>query len=630
MKNPAKRSDVLEHHGIAMRNRSVQCSRPGVATGAVTSRKLRPRSLVRINHSPLRWSTEYSCSSSRGAISEKLPAGSSARSTRASLVVWLADSTHDVLAVARPPGGKVEALIVILIDQRVIIMRRSQQMPPQLELPLLLLVFYGVEERAIVRCPDHRPDALHLARQSLAGFKILDVQRVLAKSLGVGCVGQPAAIVRNVGVANGKKCMPSRKLVPIEHHFFSGPGVRSSRPATLAAMDAVLQPLLSARVVPPRAIAVGNRDVRLLHVAQHLLVKLFAQTGQRRHHRVGISVFGVQVRRHIRVFLVAQPCVVVGERHSVHARFVGYFAGNWRRGKRILAHFYPSVEPAAWGTRRTPPTYNERGMKGLRRARFAVFPPLLAVLFAFLPISSRAQAVASLPQPTDYVSDFAHVLSPDAIARLDSICEQLDHSRPTRRSPSSPCTTSMATTRPTTPTSLKTTGRWANKGDNKYAMVLLAVADHKYRIEVGYGLEGILPDGKTGDIGRDMVPDLKAGDYDGAVTMAVGEVAQVIADDAKITLNQDEPAAPPSQPVSQGIPVSKIILIILLLVFFGGGSLLRMLFGASLFFGGWGRGGWGGGAGMGGGGFGGGGGGGFGGFGGGGGGFGGGGAGGSW
>ena len=86
----------------------------------------------------------------------------------------------------------------------------------------------------------------------------------------------------------------------------------------------------------------------------------------------------------------------------------------------------------------------------------------------------------------------------------------------------------------------------------------MAVADHKYRIEVGYGLEGILPDGKTGDIGRDMVPDLKAGDYDGAVTLAVGEVAQVIADDAKITLNQDEPAAPPSQPVSaQGIPVSE-------------------------------------------------------------------------
>ena len=66
--------------------------------------------------------------------------------------------------------------------------------------------------------------------------------------------------------------------------------------------------------------------------------------------------------------------------------------------------------------------------------------------------------------------------------------------------------------------------------------MLLAVDDHKYRIEVGYGLEGILPDGKVGDIGREMVPDLRASDYDGAVTLAVGQVAQVIAADAKVTL----------------------------------------------------------------------------------------------
>ena len=63
-------------------------------------------------------------------------------------------------------------------------------------------------------------------------------------------------------------------------------------------------------------------------------------------------------------------------------------------------------------------------------------------------------------------------------------------------------------------------------------LVLLAVDDHKYRIDVGYGLEGILNDGKVGDIGREMVPYLRASDYDGAVTLAVGQVAQVIAADA--------------------------------------------------------------------------------------------------
>jgi uncharacterized protein len=265
-----------------------------------------------------------------------------------------------------------------------------------------------------------------------------------------------------------------------------------------------------------------------------------------------------------------------------------------------------------------------------------VIPPLLAVLFAFLPVVSRAESVASLPQPTDYVSDFAHVLSPDAISRLDSICAQLDHSQANAQIAVVTVHDLNGDDAADYANQLEDHWKMGNKGLNRYAMVLLAVADHKYRIEVGYGLEGILPDGKTGDIGRDMVPDLKASDYDGAVTLAVGEVAQVIADDAKITLNQDQPVPPSSQPVDQGSSVGKLILLILVLILFGGGSLFRILFGASLFFGGWGRGGWRGGPGMGGGGFGGGGfgggggGAGFGGFGGGGGGFGGGGAGGSW
>jgi len=253
----------------------------------------------------------------------------------------------------------------------------------------------------------------------------------------------------------------------------------------------------------------------------------------------------------------------------------------------------------------------------------------MAVLFAFLSISSRAQAVASLPQPTDYVSDFAHVLSPEAIARLDSICQQLDHSAANAQIAVVTVHDLNGDDAADYANQLEDHWKMGNKGDNKYALVLLAVADHKYRIEVGYGLEGILPDGKTGDIGRDMVPDLKASDYDGAVTLAVGEVAQVIADDARITLNQDQPTDAP-QPVQQSNGgMGKLILLVIILIIFGGSTLMRILFGASLFFGGWGRGGWGGGSGMGGGGFGGGGGG-FGGFGGGGGGFGGGGAGGSW
>lgn len=51
-------------------------------------------------------------------------------------------------------------------------------------------------------------------------------------------------------------------------------------------------------------------------------------------------------------------------------------------------------------------------MKRLRPKRFSVIPLFLAALLAISTLPLSAESVASLPQPTDYVSDFAHVLSP--------------------------------------------------------------------------------------------------------------------------------------------------------------------------------------------------------------------------
>jgi uncharacterized protein len=265
-------------------------------------------------------------------------------------------------------------------------------------------------------------------------------------------------------------------------------------------------------------------------------------------------------------------------------------------------------------------------MKGFRRAHLTVSRLLLAALVGVFATAALAERVDDLPKPTDYVSDDAHVLSPEAIARLDRICAQLDHSQANAQVAVVTIHTLDGMDAADYANQLEDKWKMGRKGSDRGLLVLLAVDDHKYRIEPGYGLEGILPDGKVGDIGREMVPYLRANDYDSAVTQAVGEVAQVIATDAKVTLD-DEPALA-SQPVRHGAAMGKLILLIVVLVFFGGFHLLRLLLGFGLFSGWFGRGPWIGGGGFGGGGDSGGGGGGFGGFGGGG--FGGGGAGGSW
>src|SRR6185437_2217791 len=141
-----------------------------------------------------------------------------------------------------------------------------------------------------------------------------------------------------------------------------------------------------------------------------------------------------------------------------------------------------------------------------------------------------------------------------------------------------------------------------------------AVKDHRYRTEVGYGLEPILPDGKVGGFGREAVPYFRRNDYSGGVHLMTLRVADVIPKDAGVQLTGAE--APPAQSDNPqaGISPFGVILIIIVIIVILATPLRKILF-WWLIFGGGGRGGWGGG-GWGGGGFGGGGGGGFGGFGG--------------
>jgi uncharacterized protein len=277
-------------------------------------------------------------------------------------------------------------------------------------------------------------------------------------------------------------------------------------------------------------------------------------------------------------------------------------------------------------------------MEVIFRAFMKDFRLWLAVLLGVSAAGALGQRVDQLPKPTDYVSDNAHVLSPDAIVRIDRICSQLEHSAANSQVAVVTVQTLDGEDSADYANELEDKWKIGKKGSDKGVLILLAVGDHKRRIDVGFGLEGILPDGKVGDIGREMVPSLRANDFDGAVTLAVDEIAQVIAADAKVTLNEEPATA--GQPIRHGghnPGMGRLILFIIILLFFGGSWLVRLLLGFGLFSG-WmgggryGGGGWGGG--FGGGGFGGGGGdsggggGGFGGFGGGS--FGGGGAGGDW
>jgi uncharacterized protein len=229
--------------------------------------------------------------------------------------------------------------------------------------------------------------------------------------------------------------------------------------------------------------------------------------------------------------------------------------------------------------------------KNLRLWLFALFACLACAV-------ASAQPVKSLPRPTDYVSDFAHVMSPGAVQRLALLCGQVD-----RQAHAQIAVVTVQTTdgEPIQQYAVELEDAWGvgPKKSDRGVLVLVAVNDRKRWIETGYGLEGILPDGKVGDIGRQMVPYLRANDFDGALTLAVSEISQIIAKDAGVTLapvNARTRGQPQAIHLSLGQIIIFGIFFILIIIFLartGGSGLIGFLIG--MFLGGGGRGGGGGG-----------------------------------
>lgn len=140
------------------------------------------------------------------------------------------------------------------------------------------------------------------------------------------------------------------------------------------------------------------------------------------------------------------------------------------------------------------------------------------------------------------------------------------------------------------------------KGKNNGAMLIVSPSTHDVRIEVGYGLEGLLTDAQSKLIIENvMLPKFRSGDYDGGIRDGTVTVLQALG---------GHPSAQVVQPTASDEPTGgdhgfhiPIIVIVIILWFVFGRFFWPLFFLGGL--GGWGRGGGGfGGGGFGGGGFG--------------------------
>ncbi len=148
----------------------------------------------------------------------------------------------------------------------------------------------------------------------------------------------------------------------------------------------------------------------------------------------------------------------------------------------------------------------------------------------------HAESVESLPKPAGYVSDFAGVLSPAVRQQVEGLCTAVDQQAHAQIAVVTIKTLDNDQSIEEFATQLEDKWGVGAKGTDRGVLMVLVMNPRRGRIEVGYGLEGILNDAKVGDIGRSMAPDAKAGNYDAAVPLGVQQIANVIASDAGVTI----------------------------------------------------------------------------------------------
>jgi uncharacterized protein len=148
-----------------------------------------------------------------------------------------------------------------------------------------------------------------------------------------------------------------------------------------------------------------------------------------------------------------------------------------------------------------------------------------ALLVIALGVSLSAQ---SFPKPAGRISDFANVIDAATRAALDQRIDQLEQKTSSEIAVVTVTTLDGMEVEEYANKLFKEWGVGQAKQDNG-VLVLVAPNDRAMRIEVGYGLEGVLPDGLAGQIIReDFLPRFRDNDYSGGINTGVNHVIDIV------------------------------------------------------------------------------------------------------
>jgi uncharacterized protein len=181
-------------------------------------------------------------------------------------------------------------------------------------------------------------------------------------------------------------------------------------------------------------------------------------------------------------------------------------------------------------------------MKTRALSRILVFFALLMAMALARPISS--EGAVAFPAPRGAVNDFAGVIPSQYVGPMESLAREV-----LEKTGTAVVVATVETIGDNDPDEYanRLYQAWGigKKGEDKGVLIFLAVKERRVRIETGYGVEGILPDGLVGEIlDRYALPYFKEGQYGKGMAETMAAVSSVVAKAAGVTLTG---ARPPEQ-----------------------------------------------------------------------------------
>ncbi|MGE0825550.1 MAG: YgcG family protein [Candidatus Binatia bacterium] len=157
------------------------------------------------------------------------------------------------------------------------------------------------------------------------------------------------------------------------------------------------------------------------------------------------------------------------------------------------------------------------------------------VSLILFPILVRGETI-EIPHPQGYVSDFAGIIDQKTQQKLTNLLQELKDKTGAE--------IAVVTVDTTTPLStfdyaLKIAETWkpGMPGKDNGVVFLIASKDRRMFIATGYGIEGILPDGKVGAIqDQYILPEFKRGDYSRGIFLGTQAMAAEIAREYRVSL----------------------------------------------------------------------------------------------